>query len=63
MPITDQYWQYAKEAILSVSYAKTDVDRQWGRLGARRSSFDDAIHRNPKLCQRVFHHGDGFEVG
>jgi hypothetical protein len=28
MPITDQYWQYAKEAILSVSYAKTDEDRQ-----------------------------------
>ena len=28
MPITDQYWQYAKEAILSVSYAKTEEDRQ-----------------------------------
>jgi hypothetical protein len=28
MPITDQFWQYAKEAILSASYAKTDEDRQ-----------------------------------
>jgi len=25
---TDQFWQYAKEAILSACYAKTDVDRQ-----------------------------------
>jgi hypothetical protein len=28
MSITDQFWQYAKEAMLSVSYAKTDEDRQ-----------------------------------
>jgi hypothetical protein len=28
MSITDQYWQYAKEAMLSASYAKTDEDRQ-----------------------------------
>jgi len=28
MPITDQYWQYAKEAILSACDAKTDDDRQ-----------------------------------
>jgi hypothetical protein len=28
MPITDQYWQYAKEAILSACDAKTDGDRQ-----------------------------------
>ena len=28
MPITDQYWQYAKEAILSAYDAKTDDDRQ-----------------------------------
>jgi hypothetical protein len=26
--IIDQFWQYAKEAILSASYAKTDEDRQ-----------------------------------
>jgi hypothetical protein len=28
MPITDQFWQYAKEAILSAADAKTDEDRQ-----------------------------------
>jgi len=28
MPITDQYWQYAKEAILSACDAETDGDRQ-----------------------------------
>ena len=27
MPKTDQFWQYAKEAILSASYAKTDDER------------------------------------
>jgi hypothetical protein len=28
MSKTDQFWQYAKEAILSASGAKTDEDRQ-----------------------------------
>ena len=28
MSITDQFWQYAKEAMLSASYAKTDDDKQ-----------------------------------
>jgi hypothetical protein len=28
MPKTDQFWQYAKEAILSASYAKSDDERQ-----------------------------------
>jgi hypothetical protein len=28
MSITDQFWQYAKEAILSASSAKTDEERQ-----------------------------------
>ena len=28
MSKTDEFWQYAKEAILSASYAKTDDDRQ-----------------------------------
>ena len=28
MPITDQYWQYAKEAILPACDAKTNDDRQ-----------------------------------
>jgi hypothetical protein len=26
--ITDQFWQYAKEALLSAATAKTDEDRQ-----------------------------------
>ena len=25
---TDQFWQYAKEAVLSASHAKTDEERQ-----------------------------------
>jgi hypothetical protein len=28
MPITDQYWQYAEEAMLSACDAETDDDRQ-----------------------------------
>jgi hypothetical protein len=28
MSITDQFWQYAKEAILSAATAKTDEDEQ-----------------------------------
>jgi hypothetical protein len=28
MSITDQFWQYAKEAMLSACDAKTDEDRQ-----------------------------------
>jgi hypothetical protein len=34
MSITDQFWQYAKEAILSASYAKTDEDRHSADLDA-----------------------------
>ena len=51
MSETDQFWQYAKEALLSASYAKTDDDkrdllelaRTWtqaaldGRQSSRRS--------------------------
>jgi hypothetical protein len=50
MPITDQFWQYAKEALLSAYEAKTDDDRQsflelaqtWTQaaLVERRSSVD-----------------------
>ena len=28
MSITDQFWQYAKEAMLSACYAKADDDKQ-----------------------------------
>ena len=49
MPITDQYWQYAKEAILSACDAKTDDDRQgllelartWDASGITRA----AVHQ------------------
>ena len=46
MSITDQFWQYAKEAILSAATAKTDEDRQsllelartWTRAGVTRTA-------------------------
>jgi hypothetical protein len=51
---TDQFWQYAKEAVLSASYAKTDEERQsllelgrtWSQaaLIERASSFDHDSH-------------------
>jgi hypothetical protein len=28
MSITDQFWEYAREALLSASYAKTDNDKE-----------------------------------
>ena len=28
MPITDQFWEYAREAVLSASQADTDDDRR-----------------------------------
>ena len=50
MSKTDEFWQYAKEAILSASYAKTDDERQglldlartWTQaaLAERRSPID-----------------------
>jgi hypothetical protein len=27
MPDTDQFWQYAREALLSACYVKTDTDK------------------------------------
>jgi hypothetical protein len=42
MSITDQFWQYAKEAILSASYAKTDEDRQ-GLLELTRTRTQAAL--------------------
>ena len=51
MPITDQFWQYAKEALLSACEAKNDDDRHdfleltqaWteAALMARRSLIDN----------------------
>ena len=51
MPITDQFWEYAREAVLSASQADTDDDRRnllelaWIWTGAalaeRRSVIDN----------------------
>jgi hypothetical protein len=51
MSETDQYWQYAKEALLSACYAKTDEDKQdlldlartWTQAALQqRQSFDQS---------------------
>jgi hypothetical protein len=42
MSITDQFWQYAKEAIVSAAAAKTDEDRQ-GLLDLARTWTQAAI--------------------
>jgi hypothetical protein len=42
MSKTDQFWQYAKEAILSASYAKTDKERQ-GLLDLGRTWTEAAL--------------------
>ncbi len=39
---TDQFWQYAKEAILSASYAKTEDERK-GLLDLARTWTDAAL--------------------
>jgi hypothetical protein len=59
MSITDQFWQYAKEAILSASYAKPGEDTQvqlelaraWTQaaLQARRSIDHDSPSAGPRL--------------
>jgi len=43
MSETDQFWQYAKEALLSACYAKTDADRQ-GLLDLARTWTQAALH-------------------
>ena len=47
MPITDQYWQYAKEAILSACDAKTDDDRQGLLELARTWTLAALVERRP----------------
>jgi hypothetical protein len=42
MPITDQFWQYAKEAVLLAAAAKTDEDRQ-GLLDLARTWTQAAV--------------------
>ena len=52
MSKTDQFWQYAREAILSASYAKSDEERQGlldlGRTWTRAALIEraSAVGRN-----------------
>ena len=55
MPITDQYWQYAKEAMLSACDAKTDDDRQ-GLLELAR------LHADPTNPHTSLHLSGGLRV-
>jgi hypothetical protein len=48
MSITDQFWQYAKEAMLSAAYAKTDDDRQ-GLLDLARTWTQAALLERQSL--------------
>ncbi|MGB7862417.1 MAG: hypothetical protein WCF74_03400, partial [Candidatus Sulfotelmatobacter sp.] len=38
-------------------YWRNGTVPKWGYLGARCNSFDDAVHWNSTLCQRVLHDG------
>jgi hypothetical protein len=51
MSKTDQFWQYAKEAILSASYAKTDEDRQ-GLLELARTWTQAALQERASAVDR-----------
>ena len=44
----DQFWLYAKEAILSISYAKTDEDKQ-GLLDLARTWTQAALRARDSL--------------
>jgi hypothetical protein len=58
MAMTDQYWQYAKEAILSACDAKTDDDRQ-GLLELARTWTQAALLERASSS----HHDSPAEVG
>ena len=48
MSETDQFWLYAKEAILSISYAKNDEDKQ-GLLDLARTWTQAALRARDRL--------------
>ena len=52
MSITDQFWQYDKEAMLSACYAKTDDDKQ-ALLDLAQTWTQAALH------ERKFSHRSG----
>jgi hypothetical protein len=49
MSKTDEFWQYAKEAILSASFAKSDDERQ-GLLDLARTWTQAALVERQSLC-------------
>ena len=51
MSETDQFWLYAKEAILSISYAETDEDKQ-GLLDLARTWTQAALRARDRSCGR-----------
>jgi len=51
MPNTDQFWQYAKEAILSACEAKSDEDKQ-GLLELARTWTQAAILERQSSADR-----------
>jgi hypothetical protein len=55
MSITDQFWQYAKEAMLSACEAKTDDDRK-GLLELAR------LHAGPTNPHTSLHLSGGLRV-
>jgi hypothetical protein len=52
MSKTDEFWQYAKEAILSASYAKTDDERQ-GLLDLARTWTQAALVERHLLADYI----------
>jgi len=57
MSITDQFWQYAKEAIVSATSAKTDEERQ-GLLELARTWTQAAL-----LDRKSINHDSSAEAG
>jgi hypothetical protein len=57
MSITDRFWQYAKEAVLSASSAKTDEERQ-GLLELARTWTQAAL-----LWRQSINHDSPSEAG
>jgi hypothetical protein len=54
MSKTDQFWQYAKEAIISASYAKTDEERK-GLLELGRTWTQAALLERASAAGRASH--------
>jgi hypothetical protein len=59
MSITDEFWQYAKEAILSAAAAKTDEDRQslleLARTWTQAARAGEALMLQVEECSVLIH--------